>query len=332
MEGSRCFKYIVIGNGQEWCSYSWKGYKGVENVSFVNDFYSLINNHFIKVLCKKHFGYFKFLKKPLPFKSIWYPFLFKWLKLDDSKSRYILVFYDWGPLAKDLSFISYIKRRLPDAKLIYLFSNVVRISGAMKYGTLDKLERVFDQIYAFDKVDAKNYGFCFTPLIYTRNPEYKENTKEYDVFYIGNAKDRLDSLHKIYERCIATDLRCCFYINGVSKEKQLYPAIHYNEPLSYSSVLDYISKSKCMVDAIQSGSTAMTIKVCESVIYDKKLITTNKNVANEPFYSPDYFYVFPSNEDLAAFVNKDVKGFSNSDKAYFSPATFFDRINEEEYK
>lgn len=329
MEESQCIKYIVIGNGQEWCRYSWKGYNGVENVSFINNFYNSISNPFLRWLCKKHFGYLKIVKTPLPFKNIWYPFIFKRLGLDDPDSRYILIFYDWGPLAKDLKFIKFIRRRLLDAKIIYLFSNVVRISGAMKYGTFDELKKVFDQIYAFDKADAENYGFRYTPLIYTRDPDYNDNNKEYDVFYIGNAKDRLGPLHKIYERCAASGLRCCFYINGVSKENQIYPDIHYNEPLSYASVLDYISKCKCMVDAIQSGSTAMTIKVCESVIYDKKLITTNKNVENQPFFSPDYFYVFPSDKDIFAFVNKEVHCFSNSDKTYFSPSSLFDKINND---
>lgn len=321
-------QYIVIGQGQEWCNYSWKGYRCKEDVTFYNGFYTIIKDTFLRKIIKKHFGTIKRYKKSLPLKWIWYPYIFKSLKMTDDSKKYVVILYDWGPLAKDMNFVGYLRCKLPDVTLVYLFSNIVRISSARKYGYLDKLKTHFDQIYAFDKEDAANYGFDFSPLIYTRDPEYKEKEKEYDVFYVGNAKDRLDSLHEIYEKCRMTGLRCCFFINGVAADKKKYADIHYNEPLGYGEVLDYIAKSKCMVDAIQGGSTAMTIKVCESVIYDKKLITTNRNVVDEPYYSAERFYVYPSADDIKEFVNKEVERFSEKDREYYSPTLLFEKIKK----
>ena len=208
-----------------------------------------------------------------------------------------------------------------------MFSNVVKISGAVyKYGTFDHLTEVFDKVFAFDKNDAEKYHFDFSPLMYSRSPHYQEKEKVFDVFYVGNAKDRLSELHQIYQKCFEANLKCLFYINGVPKSYQKFPGIHYNELLSYEEVLNFISQSKCMVDAIQGGSTAMTIKVCESVIYDKKLITTNENIVKESYYDESRFLLYNDKCEFENFVRSSITPYSDEEKAYLSPQYLFNRI------
>lgn len=315
-------KYIIVGNGQEWCYYSWKAAIN-ENVVFYNDIASIIKNHFLGSICSNHFSKKNVTDHLSPIRKIWYCKLLKSLGVNNDS---VIVFYDYGLLARDLDFISYIRRRCPHAKLIYMFSNIVRISGARKHGILDKLLNHYDQVFAFDPKDSLDYGFDFSPLIYTRDPAYEEKEILYDIFYVGNAKDRLNVLHDIYKRCIDSDLKCCFYINGVPLEKQLFPDIHYNSILSYSEVLDYMSHSRCMVDAIQGGSSAMTIKVSEAVLYDKKLITTNESIKNECYYSPLKFLVYDNKCDIKRFVDGEDAHFTAAEKGEFSPEVFFKKI------
>lgn len=319
--------HIIFGQGQDWCLYSWKSVVDGKRIIFYNNIKDIIGYSFLGRLCQKHFSFWRRHYDHLPLRSIWYRLIFRALKMDIG-TNYRLLFYDWGSLSRDLSFIKYIKKRRPDINLIYLFSNVVKISGAEKYGILNDLPNCFDRVFAFDKEDASRYGFDYSPLIYTRAQDYRDREILYDVFYIGTAKDRLDTLHSIYSMCVNNGLRCCFYIVGVSAEKQLYTDIHYNQVLPYKEVLDLISHSKCMVDVIQGGSTAMTIKVCEAVIYNKKLITTNKNVMNEPFYSSDRFLLYPSSDNLVTFVDSEMIQFSEGDKAIFSPASLIDKMNK----
>ena len=242
----------------------------------------------------------------------------------------IIVFYDWNIYAKDLGFIQYLKRKLPKAKIIYLFSNIVRISGAVKYGVIEELKNVYDGGYAFDKEDSEQYGFEWSPLVYTKAIDYELLDTKYDVFYVGNAKDRLDTLHGIYERCKEANLKCCFYINGVDNKKQVYSDIHYNKLLTYREVLNYITRSKCLVDAIQGGSTAMTIKVSEAVVYDKKLITTNQAIKDEAFYHPENILIYKddNNGDIGLFVNSSAIPYTEADRAIFSPDAFINKVHE----
>lgn len=317
-------KYIIIGQGQEWCYYSWKSVSNDDKIVFYKSAEDRIGGSLLGKICIKHLQYRNNKGNPLPFRRIWYKRIVSSLHID-TQTKFI-VFYDWGVLARDINFIHYIKLIRPDIKLIYLFSNIVEVSGARKYNTLNQLWDFFDQVYAFEKGDAKKYGFDYTPLIYDRVVEYREVENDIDVFYVGNAKDRINTLHAIYAKCMEAGLHCVFYINGVSKENQLYSNIYYNKPLSYKNVLQYIARSRCMVDAIQGGSTAMTIKVCEAVIYNKKLITTNKNILEEAYYSIDRFLLFDLDSDVRQFVKGPMHPFTDDDKNNFSPYRFIEKL------
>lgn len=323
-DGNKKIKYIIIGQGQEWCYYSWKSVSADDRIVFYKSAEDRIGNNFWGKLCIKHLQYRDNKGQPLPFRNIWYKRIVSSLQIDP-RTKYI-IFYDWGVLARDLNLIDYIKSTFPELKLVYLFSNTVKVSGAKKYNTLNKLLSSFDQVFAFEKEDALEYGFDCTPLIYTRDIDYIEEEKDIDVFYVGNAKDRINILHEIYEKCIEAGLKCTFYINGVSKDEQLYPDIHYNMPLSYKDVLHFMARSRCMVDAIQGGGAAMTIKVCETVIYDKKLITTNKKIVEEAYYSNDSFLLYNSDSNLEQFVKGPIHIFTEDDKNTFSPYRFLDRL------
>lgn len=318
-------KYIILGNGQEWCYYSWKATSNDESISFYNDIAAIIKNPLLAKICSNHFSKKKVSDKLSPIRRIWYRTLVKAIGI--KKSGCVLFFYDYGLLARDLDFIKYIKKKYPQTKLVYLFSNIVSISGAVKHKILVRLNDYYDQIFAFDPNDAIKFGFDFSPLIYTRDPDYKEEEKVYDIFYVGNAKDRLDTLHEIYKSCVDSGLKCCFYINGVASEKQVYSDIHYNHLLSYQDVLKLIAKSRCMVDAIQGGSSAMTIKVCEAVTYDKKLITTNESIKQEPYFSPDRVLIYHNNCDINSFISGDDIVFSKEEKSVFSPYELFKKLH-----
>ena len=292
---------------------------------FFNSIDDIIKNPILRVLCRKHFGVCNKSRKQYPFRFIWYRLLCKSMGLAESDFGSIIL-YDWGLLAKDMCYIKYIKKHLPNIRLVYLFSNIVSISGAVHYGTIRQLNLVYDKVFAFDPNDAIRYGFDYSPLIYTKDPDYKESKETIDVFYIGNAKDRLDILHEIYQKCIELQLICCFYINAVPLNKQLFKGIHYNQPLSYQEVLSFISRSRCMVDAIQGNSRAMTIKVCEAVVYNKKLITTNENIKKEPYYSPQMFLVYNSQSNIFDFLFSENTQFTDNERRIFSPVCLFNKI------
>ena len=323
-------KYILIGNGQEWCYYSWIEFVKANKscISFYNSIIPIANSKFFTNLCYRYFTRGKKSIKGRFFYRFCYWLIYKTLVSKDT--RFLLI-YDWSQYTKDLELFSYIKTKNPKITLVYLFSNIINISGAKKFEILNCLNDYFDQVYAFDMLDAQKYGFRFNNLIYYGNTLSNQFQFEYDIFYVGNAKDRLDELHDIFCKVQRAKLKSKFFIVGVPEEKQLYKdGIVYNQIITYKEVLEYISRSRCIVDIIQGGSTAMTIKVCEAVLYDKKLITSNKNITSEPYYSSNNILVYDStsSEDIKSFMDVPNNSYRIEDKKIFSPEELFSKISQ----
>lgn len=326
-------KYIVIGNAAEWCKASWyEEIKTNKNLYFLNETTPHLPNRFLRKICNVHYSQKLNKRFNFPGKRIWYKAFSKSLGIEfDDEEEYVLIVYDWSRLSRDFNFFAYLKKKCRRLKIVYLFTNIAAISGARMYGVLDELTGVFDKVFAFDPKDAERYGFDYFPLIYTGvNPQEKKSC-DTDLFYIGQAKDpaRYQMLIDIFEKAQKEGLTCDFNIVGVPEEKQKYPElIHYNKRMSYSDVVKKIKRSRCLVDVIQKDSSGLTIKVCEAVVYDKKLITSNNYIKGESFFDKEKILLIDSNKmdvDFSDFVKKDIS-YSLDEKSAFSPKTLFSLI------
>ena len=304
-------KYIVIGNAVEWCKASWyEEIKTNKNLYFLNETTPHLPYRFLRKICNVHYSQKLNKRFNFPGKRIWYKAFSKSLGIEfDGEEEYVLIVYDWSRLSRDFNFFAYLKKKCRRLKIVYLFTNIAAISGARMYGVLDELTGVFDRVFAFDPKDAERYGFGYFPLIYTGvNPQEKESC-DTDLFYIGQAKDpaRYQMLIDIFEKAQKEGLTCDFNIVGVPEEKQKYPElIHYNKRLSYSDVVKKIKRSRCLVDVIQKDSSGLTIKVCEAVVYEKKLITSNSCIKRESFFDKEKILLIDSNKidvNILDFVN-----------------------------
>lgn len=318
--------YIILTNGTQWCYNCWKSAVN-DNVRFINKAVPYTGNSFVNSLCYSHYRFhFKSIRL-LPLTFIWHDNFIKTLNIDKDNNT-VLIIYDWCFLSKDLRFLKKIKKKCPRLYIVYLFSNIVKVSGARLYGLLDHLKEYFDVVFAFDHEDEKKYGFNFNPLIYTppvKLPEWSNNLR-YDLFYLGEAKDRYNKLIEIYEKARGEGLKCNFTIAGVPKENRVYADEINYERISYPRALEIMAESKCIVDAIQGGSTALTIKTCEAVVLGRKLITTNKNILGESFYKENNIMVYNQGSSLKSFMEKPMEEYTESDKQFFSPQGLFNKI------
>ncbi len=323
-------KYIVIGNTAEWCEASWH-----EEINSNCDllFYNSITplSGAAARLCEIHFSQKLNKRVNFPGKFIWYRMLAKGFGIDtDSKNNYVLIVYDWSRISRDFGFFNYLRRSIKNIKIVYLFTNIVSMSGASFYGITERLKDHFDIVFAFDRQDSERYGFEYFPLIYTGvRPEKKENINN-DLFYVGQAKDRYEQLISIYEHAKAEGLSCDFNIVGVPPDKQKYSdEIHYNRMLPYLEVVRRIKSSRCIVDAIQHNSSGMTIKVCEAVLYNKKLITTNRTIINEHFYSENRIKLEGDDScSLKQFLYGEASEYGAEDQYVFSPKRLYEEIKQ----
>jgi len=321
------YKVVVLGNESDWLNYCLKKLDKYENVLVFNNRFPC-DGRILSLILKIHYS--EKIKKyvNLPFKEVWFK-LFSNNISDDSSKNLVIVIYDRNRLGNNADFLRYLRTRYKHICLVYMFTNVVRISGAMENGFVEKLCDFYDIVYAFDPKDSIRYGFQYSPLLYSYCDNIKITDNKHDIFYVGRAKDRLTSLLKVFERFNQLNKKTIFYIYGVESNKQFYKdKIKYNQMLSYRQCLEYIKNSSCLLDIIQGDSYGYTIKTCEAVYYDKLLITTNQEIKKAPFYREDYILVINNESDIKEdFLNKGTTVlYSEEDKSYFSIESFLNRL------
>ena len=317
--------YIVLSGGFEWCYYCWKDYVAThDNVRFYRYRFPLECPQILIKIIKKiyHPKGYCFLRPLIR------PVLQYSLPLKKGVEN-VVIFYDWNYLPTDKKYLDAIRKKDPQVKLVYVFTNIVRITGANRWGILDKLNEWFDAVFAFDPLDAKRYGFHYNRLIYT-TPKLDSGIGEnIDLFYIGKAKDRLDSLIEIFEQAQREGLKCDFTIVDVPEGEQRHAeVIKYNVKLPYGEVIEKIKRSRCLVDVIQGESNGLTIKTVESVVYDKKLLTTNENVKEEEFYKTQNILIYDKRKSIKDFLDIPLIPNTQKEKSVFSPDYLFRMINQ----
>lgn len=327
-------KLVVLGNGTDWCERSLANLSRRENVFFINE-KILVDGKLMNKLANIHYSHKLNKIVNLPFKSIWFNQFDNYInKRINISGDSIILFYDRNRFAYDKEFLRYLRKKYKGIKLAYTFTNIIKYTAANELGYLDKLNDWYDVVYAFDPEDAKKYGFAYSPLIYDADPLYDKNVKESKenlVFYIGQAKDRLLGLLTCFEKLKELGITADFHIANVEKADIKYEdEIVYNKFMTYEECVDSIQKATCLIDIIQGESTGLTIKTCEAVCYDKKLITTNKHVKDYPFYDPKYIRIVesPNDIDKEFFTeNRDVR-YSQEGKNVFSASSFLKRLDE----
>ena len=184
----------------------------------------------------------------------------------------------------------YIHSLYPDKRIIIWYRNSVEFTGKPSNDIVDICE-----IWSFDQADCKRYGYRFNPQFYGGNSAYQTRDTEWDVFFIGQDKGRLTQLLEIEERLTKIGLITKFCIVGYNSDY-----------LSYEKVIEYISRTRSILDVQAEWQDGITLRPLEALFYSKKLITNSKAFSeSELYYAPNTFLVGIDDwTDIATFARK----------------------------
>ncbi|EPE01251.1 hypothetical protein [Capnocytophaga sp. oral taxon 336] len=228
------------------------------------------------------------------------------------KENYDFIFVIKGDVITPES-LEIIRQKNKTAKtILYLWDSIKRMSN------YKKIESYFDTIYSFDRVDALNDNkLKFKPLFY--RSEYKRDGSNhsflFDLFFIGWAhSDRATLLQKIASILEEQKLKVKFFIfvgkmsYYISKSIRTVRSMTIRKPISPKAVVKYSTHSRAVLDLahpLQTGLTMRTIEVLFGI--NRKLITTNKDIANYSFYNENNILII-NRENLEipkSFFEKD---------------------------
>lgn len=262
----------------------------------------------------------------LPFKMIWsncyqlhkYPF-------DDSE-EYVIIFLN-GSLRFHFSngYLKKVKKKHPNVKLaMIMYDSFVNPAAKRSISMIP----TFDYVFSFDKDDCEhhNLNYIYSTFSYPDNI-HLDNSKHTSAFFIGYGSGRLKLLQDTFRKITSEVQDCYFGIAGVS-EKDIVDIrdVHYNVTIPYSEELQMAYNTDCVVEVVKEGQTGVSLRTCEAIAFNKKLLTNNVKLKEMPFYDSRFMSVFNDpNEIDIEFVKANIKVKYN-DSNIFSPINILKKL------
>lgn len=178
-------------------------------------------------------------------------------------------------------------------------SNIIGIENKLPY---------FDRVTSFDRIDCLNHPeFGFRPLFFADDfaDDFADNiknsdSKKYDISFCGTIHtDRYPILESIHEQCKKENLSfygyyylqsklAYYYLKLKDKRYRKAPqSAFYFESIGSTEVNKIFQESNAVVDIQHPNQAGLTMRTIETFGAKKKLITTNKDIVNYDFYSPE---------------------------------------------
>lgn len=157
----------------------------------------------------------------------------------------------------------------------------------------------FDKNFTFEPGDAITYKLHFRPLFFLDNFRIQKQTpKKYDITFIGSAHtDRYVIGEKVKHFAKILNLNTFFYYYTPGKTvfalKKLFDKTlqKFDEKklsfkkLKHSEIMSIYEESFSVLDINKPIQKGLTMRTFEALAAGKKLITTNTDLINYPFYS-----------------------------------------------
>jgi hypothetical protein len=235
-------------------------------------------------------------------------------------------------ILEENGFLEYIYKRNPQNKtvvcLMDLYQNKLPGTPSIRNALPDK--RSVDLVTSYFKEDANKYGFAyFKEKVYS--PPFDAVTEDadfdYDLFFLGRAKERLPFLLDLYDYLSQKGIRCSFnIIEAPDGIKRANSGLNYIDHVSYEKNIQMMQRSRCILEVAQAGAQVHTLRTGEAVGYRRKLLTTNLSLeSDKAIYNPVQMHAFESKEEINLdFLRSDNDYKNFSDPLEWSPIS---RIN-----
>lgn len=264
----------------------------------------------------------------LPGKSLWN----RWYTLSsysfDPDEKYWVIFLN-GTLRNYYSreFISSFKARRQNVHLaLVMYDSFSNRHAGRAISMLDQ----FDAVFSFDAGDCQRYGMrhIWSTFSYPGFVTHDETLKT-SAFFVGAAEDRIDIMNPCFALLAESLPNCKFNVVGVSPENQVFPnAITYNRGMPYKEALQYSFNTDLIVEVVREGQAGVSLRTCEAILFNKKLLTNNQALKSMPFYDERFMSVFTDTDDIDLdFIHSD-KTVDYGRKDWFSPLNIIRELGD----
>ncbi len=218
--------------------------------------------------------------------------------------------YDFFLLIKGetitFSFLEQFKKEHPAAKMIYYSYDAVQ-----EYPKFLKLYSYFDENFTFEPKDAHQHNLHFRPLFFIEDyQDIKQDVDaKYDIVFVGSAHtDRYLIGEKLRKICTSTNLKTYFFYYAQSKAAFLLKKVFDQnlkrfdvkklnfKKLKHSEITDIYAQSRSVLDINKPFQEGLTMRTFETLAAGKKLVTTNSDIKNYPFFNENLILIIDRNQ------------------------------------
>lgn len=196
-----------------------------------------------------------------------------------------------------------------DLRLLHLTANFLRNTNFTFYWSwneinkkkeLEAMQEMGYNISLYDYYAATKFNLKYIHQVYRFAPasiiKPEVKTHGYDCYWLGKIKSRLPVVNRLEKLLLSQKLTCRF----------IY-VYERTQRLSYIENLRNVLKSKCIIDINDEGSFGLSLRVMESIFFNRKLITTNSFIRQCDFYNPNNIFIYGEDKDesIKAFMDLD---------------------------
>ena len=198
--------------------------------------------------------------------------------------------------------VRYISVKAPSVRIIVWYWNPVAKS--------EKLEKYPENIcerWSFDEKDVQDYNLKYNTQYYFNDIKLDNNNILWDVYFVGGDKGRLAILLDLQKKLNEMGLVTNFHITKTSNN--IVNDSIYKNRINYSQNIEFLSKSKAVLDIVSPGQTGLTLRPLEALFFNKKLITNDKTIIQRDFYDEKNIFVLGHDDfnNLNYFLNSPSK-------------------------
>lgn len=235
---------------------------------------------------------------PLPFRKLWDNTLSLNSVDFNAEDKYSVIFIITSIVKYNIPYLFHLKKKYNIRYYLYMLDSVNTERGKEVKRYIDT-EGLIDKIYSFDNLDCKKFGFSYfvQPISKLRHIENKQ--PRYDLYFLGRTKRRENELLKMvdkYKKILNLNIKVVSD-NQAEKEKLLSSGV-YSDYIAYEENIKNILDSKVILEVVQENQSGNTLRYQEAILYNRKLLTNNKNIINMPFYNSKYMRVFTDITEL----------------------------------
>lgn len=259
--------------------------------------------------------------------QIWFPLIYR--SFPKTNKPFCFVLADNGI---SLKYAGYLRNRFPGCRLVKTHRDLLKWSHLNPEHTEENLNRIFDLRLAYDPNDAEKYGISHFDEIESKiDLEISDNYPLSDVFFAGQAKDRLEKIVEAYDLFTSKGLKCDFVIVHIAPEKRIHREgiVYLDKFMPYKEMLERSVNSRCMFDVNQGGAVGYTSRFLEAVMYNKLFITDNPAVKETKYFKTGNILFFDKVSEIDPTFISSKTSVEYNYTGEFSPIHLIKQIDDE---